>query len=558
MKILYFKKLLSALIFSGSGLFTLLFFSPLEVYLGNPSEFHVYADLAVIILLVAAAACTVIFAALISFLPTKILKFCNLGIFAVTVCFYLQAMLLNGELVILDGGSLQLSPSTKLVNGLLWLVVFGAVFGVWYLLKRCKKEKAFITVTKYMALALVLMQLTGIVSLYLGCDKAVNVSKSLYFSNEDELTVAKQKNVVYFVIDYCDGMIVQEALAQDPDMFRDFTGFTYYPNASFTHSRTYPAITYLLSGEKCWFDKPHTQYVDEVFQPDSYLAYIDKLGADVRVFTDTRYVGPSATAYIDNYKQTDSTKMSSVNIWGFLKETFKVSAFRGAPYATKSRFTYTTEAVNQASIVRQTDYAAVNDDLGFYENVNTKGVTVNQDYASAFRFYHMYGSHPGSVVNENAQYQENVTLPQALRGDLKIIAAYLQKLKDLGVYDETTVIITADHGHVAPTFSLPQTCLMLVKMAGDDSSLPVQTSQAPVCHDDLFATVIKGLGGDYTSYGPAIDEISETEERLRYHYNTVLEGGQEVLLNEYVISGDARDLNNYQATGKQWIIHYTI
>jgi hypothetical protein len=164
------------------------------------------------------------------------------------------------------------------------------------------------------------------------------------------------------------------------------------------------------------------------------------------------------------------------------------------------------------------------------------------------------------VINENGEYQENVTLTQALRGDIKVISAYLKELKDKGVYDDTTVIVTADHGHVAANFSMPQTCIMLVKMAGTNSEEPVRVSAAPVCHEDLFATVIKGLGGDYSSYGKAIDEISETEERVRYHYNTVIdmEKNQEILLNEYEITGDARDINNYRITGKQWIIHYTV
>ena len=558
MRKLYWKKFLSALIFGGTGLFTLFFFSPLEVYLGNPSEFHVYADNAVVILLAAAALCTLIWSAAVSFLPTKVLKFVNMGVFALTLCAYVQALALNGALIRLDGERLELTSTIKIGNGLIWLGILAVVPVVWYLMKRLKKEKLYINITKYLAMALVIMQLTGIVSLYVNCDKSVNVSKSLYFSNEEELSVAKEKNVIYFVIDYCDGMIVQQALAEDPDMFRDLTGFTYYPNASFTHSRTYPAITYLLSGQKCMFDKPYTQYVDEVFHPDSYMAEIDALGADVRVFTDTRYVGQSATAYIDNYKQTDSTSLSTVNLWGFLKETAKVAAYRDMPYIAKSRFSYTTDAVNQGSVVRDTDYAKVNDDLAFYENVKTNGITVEGDYTAAFRFYHMFGSHPGAVINENGEYQEDVTLTQALRGDIKVISAYLQELKDKGVYDDTTVIITADHGHVGTQLSLPQTCIMLVKMAGSDGAAPVREVTAPVCHEDLFPTVIKGLGGDYAAYGKAIDEISETEERVRYNYNTVLEAGQEVRLDEYAIQGDARNIENYIPTGKQWEILHTI
>lgn len=555
---LYWKKFVSALIFGGAGLFTLLFFSPLEVYLGNSSEFHIYADNAIVILFAAAALCTLVWSAVVSFLPTKVLKFVNLGLFALTLCFYVQALALNGELIHLDGEQLLLSPVTKLTNGLIWLGILVAVPAVWYLMKRLKKEKLYINITKYLALALVVMQLTGVASLYFTYDKSVNISKGMYFSNQQELSVAGQKNVVYFVIDYCDGLVVQDALSQDPELFAEFTGFTYYPDASYTHSRTYPAITYLLSGQKCFYDKPYTQYADEVFQGDSFMAGIDGLGTDIRLFTDTRYVGPSALEYVDNYKTVLPTSLSSVKPLGFLLQAWRVSNFRGAPYWAKSLFTYTTDEVNEASVIYPTDYATLFDDLAFYENIQTAGVSVNREFTSAFRFYHMFGSHPGAVINENAEYQENVTLTQALRGDIKVISAYLRELKDSGVYDETTVIVTADHGYVSTNLIKSQTCIMLVKMAGANAQEPVRVSAAPVCHEDLFATVIKGLGGDYTSYGKAIDEISETEERVRYHYNTVLENGVDTRLEEYVIKGDARNIENYRATGKQWIVAYTL
>lgn len=560
MKKLYWKKFLSALIFGGAGLFTLLFFSPLEVYLGNPSEFDVYADNAILLLLPTAALCTLVWSVVVSFLPTKVLKFVNLGVFAVTLGFYVQALAMNGALIHLDGNTLVLSSATKLTNGLIWLGILVAVPAVWYLMKRLKKEKLYINITKYLALALVVMQLTGIVSLYVGCDKSVNVYKSMYFSNEEKLTLAKENNVVYFIIDHCDGELSEALYAQDPEWFGEFTGFTYYPDTSFTHSRSYPAITYLLSGKRCYFDKPYTQFVDESFQGNSLLKDIDAMGADVRVFTESRYVGASAIPYVDNYKVDDSTKLSAVNIKGFLKQSLKMSAFRGAPYVVKDCFAYTTEQVNDASVIRQSDYAHTRNDLMFYDEIKTDRVQVNEDYNGAYRFYHMVGSHPGAVVNENAEWEEGVSLGQALRGNVKIISEYLRQMKELGIYDNSTIIVTADHGYVNNKLSRPQTCIMLVKMAGDDSSKPMQVSEAPVCHDDLFATVIKGFGGDYSSYGKAIDEISETEERVRYHYNTVLDvnTGLEILLDEYAITGDARDINSYRFTGNQWTIHYTI
>ena len=100
---------------------------------------------------------------------------------------------------------------------------------------------------------------------------------------------------------------------------------------------------------------------------------------------------------------------------------------------------------------------------------------------------------------------------------------------------------------------------MLAKPSGVDDSQPIKTSMAPVCHEDLFATVIEGLGGDTEKYGRTIWEIGENEERERKFYHTALYSDEdgEVALREYTVKGDARLLESYKLTGKHWDVNYS-
>ena len=559
MKKLYFKKLISSLIFSGAGLFTLLFFAPLEVILGNPTDFRIPINATVIILGVAAVVATLVFSLLVSFLPTKTLKMLNLCILGVTLCYYVQSLFLNGELIRLDGEKLNLSNSTIIINAVIWLVIFAAVLVLWLIFKKASKEKLYITATKFIAGALVIMQITGFLSLYLGYDKSANISKELYFSTDGRLEVSSKNNVIYFIIDYCDSTIVNATLKEDPALFDGLEGFTYYPNNLFTHCRSYPAITYLLTGEKCYYDTPDQEFVNQTFKESSFIKTIDAGGTDIRVYTDSRYAGADARLYVDNYKSAHSGGLSDVKPFEFICQALKVSGFRGMPYAVKKFFAYDTETVNDKSLVRVNDFAQILKDLDFYDAIKNTGVSVNEKYSSAFRFYHMYGSHPGATVNENAEYAADVTLTQALRGDLKIIKTYLSQLRELGVYDNTTVIITADHGEYMGSLIQPQTCLLLVKEAGADSNAPIKTSTAPVSHEDLFATTISALGGSHQEFGTPVGQIAENSNRTRYHYNTELgSDGKETVMKEYAVEGDARDLNNYRFTGNQWKVNYSI
>lgn len=555
----YFRKFLSSIIFSGFGIFTLLFFSPLEVYMGNPNDFRFFIDSALFILGIASLASTLLFSAAVSFLPTKILKVLNLTVFSLGICYYLQALLLNGSLSILTGENFSVATSTVIVNILIWCLIFAVVFASWYIFKKLCKERLYINTVKYIALALIAMQLTGFFSMYISYDKNVNLSKSLYCSTEGQLEVSKNNNVIYFVIDYCDTRFVNDALNEDPSLFEYFNGFTYYEDNVFTHSRTFPAITYMLSGEKCYYDKDYKDYVNDSIRDSEFLNEIDDSGADIRLYTDPKLVGTDSNKLFDNYKKDDKIG-ANMKIKGFLIQSLKVSGFRGMPYIAKKHFFYDTESVNASSIAQTHDVAPINDDLAFYDSLLSDKVSVNENYSSAFRFYHMFGSHPGATINENAEYMMWVSLSQALRGDLKIIEEYLEQLKSIGAYDDSTIIITADHGEYKGRFDKPQTCLLMVKEAGADTTKPIQISQAQVSHENIFPTIIKAIGNDHTKYGKALDEVSETETVKRYIYNTEVddETRYETVMKEYLIEGDASDMNNYSATGREWNVNSTV
>lgn len=556
MKKLYFKKLVSSLIFSSTGIFTLLFFSPLEVYLGNPTDFRVPIGASVLILGLASLILTLVFSFAVSFLPVKVLKHVNLSVLGLTLCYYVQALFLNGKLIRLDGEKLVLSASTKIINLVIWIVLLAAVFVGWVICKKLKKEKVYITATKWVAAAIAVMQITTFASLVIGYDTSDNETKGLYFSLDGRMEVAQENNVVYFVIDYCDGDIVKETLAEDPTLFDGLDGFTYYPNNVYIHGRSYPAITYLLTGEKCYYDKTVNEYINDSFKDNAFINAVDKSGADVRYYTDPRYVGAQAKPYVDNYKSASENSLSEVKPFGYVIETLKVSGFRGLPYIVKEKFAYDTEEINEGALIRKTDYAQHLNDLALYKEMKTKKVSVNEDYTSAYRFFHMYGSHPGAYVNENAEYEKGVTLPEALRGDMKIIKEYISQLKALGVYDNTTIIITADHGRFTGTMDAPQTCLMLVKPAGADSTKPVVTSEAAVSQENLYATVLEALG---QSSGGYKESILTADEETRYIYHTELgSDGKEAVLQEYEVSGDATRLDSYSKTENKWEIKYSI
>ncbi len=75
---------------------------------------------------------------------------------------------------------------------------------------------------------------------------------------------------------------------------------------------------------------------------------------------------------------------------------------------------------------------------------------------------------------------------------LNIVAEYLRDLKDSGLYDEATIVVTADHGewYLADEITGPTAPMLMVKpsTAAGGSDAPVKTSDAPTGHLDLART----------------------------------------------------------------------
>ena len=432
-----------------------------------------------------------------------------------------------------------------------------------------KKEQLARSVVMFLALSLTVMQLTAFVSTVFTSDGMTGsgVQKNYYLSDIGEYEISDGKNTVMFIIDTCDGRYLEQAISEYPDIFDGLDGFVYYPNATSTHSRTYPSVPYLLTGEICHFDKPYSEYVDEAYKNNSYIEDIKATGCNIGLYTNNQYVANKGMMSIDNSVSNSETRISFI---GTLKQMGRISLYRNVPYALKSRFRYGGESVNENVIFipkSAPQRCITSNDVVFYNRLVSDGIAVSGSYSKAFRLYHMWGAHPGGKFDQNMQPAKQGSTTQCIRGNFLIIQDYIRQMKELGVYEDSTIIITADHGSSNGSsdkrplvIDSAPTVAMLVKPSGCGmSNEGVTTSTAPVCHADLFSTVIASLDGNYEKYGTPVWNHTEGEQRIRYYYNQALYSDEdgEIALREYAVTGDARDVSNWKLTGNDWDILYS-
>ena len=213
----------------------------------------------------------------------------------------------------------------------------------------------------------------------------------------------------------------------------------------------------------------------------------------------------------------------------------------------------------------------ITNDAGFYEKLSStqKLSVVDNDSTGSFRLIHLNGPHYPYILDADAQLSDNSDRVTQTRASFRIVSEYIEQMKQLGVYDDATIIITADHGYRSESNfdcinnELVMSPVMLVKPAqsSTDASRPLQVSQVSVDNVDVMATALTGAPNiDATEYPDSMLSMQDTD-RTRYFYfcikdETLAEKGW----MELQITGDALDANNWTPTGlvydnslEQWV-----
>ena len=535
---------------------TYVFFAPMEVILLNHTEFYYTIEsfwwFQLLLTVLAAGLMTLITMVFPGKVRTAIASL-SLGAGSAA---WIQIMFMNGGMVRLTGDQMTVSETETTVNLVIWIAVVAAVFAAVQLAEHKKKKTG-----PWMAFAagfLTAVQLAAFVSLLLTTDFAGD-SDGHSFTRKGEFELSDGRNVVVFLMDAADGEYVHQMLDEYPELNEQLNGWTYYPNATSKYSRTFPALTYMLSGGMSHLDVPVKEYVDTSFDNSDFLQNMYDAGTDIRIFTmDRAYVSTGADGMIRNARK-DSNRISDLNLIGLEKGLARISLFKCLPYAAKKLVTYDVAVLNITAF--RDRFYTWHDPTVYNDFAGRNVMKTTGDYQKAFRLYHLWSAHRAAGWNDRLVVTgQEVPSYVRLKGSFLLLETYCDEMKKLGVYDDSLIIVTADHGEsVGDPVNLVQyraACpLLMVKYPHSEETGRLTVSSAPVAHDDLFATITDALDAKRSGAGSGtpVQDIREGDERERFYYYTAEnKRGTPIRMVEYVIRGDAEHFENWQETGNTW------
>lgn len=539
--------------------FTFIFFGPCELYLQNTSDMTFPFSLLAPVAALAGLGVFAVLLAILLLLRGKPFNYAVSLLFAATLAGYLQGNFWNVDHGTLDGSAVTW-PDYKwamLKDLALWMAVIGAVFLLLYFSRRLW-TRALETVS----LLLAAVQAVALVSLA----GAANLSgaQERYLSTEGMFELSSQRNVVLFLLDRCDCSYLDEVIAQHPEWADDLGGFTSYQDFTGSFSRTYASVTYLLTGvrdgDAAPFETPKQDYLSRAWERSSFLSELHDSGCQVGLYSHVGDVVGSmdnVVGRIDNIGQSTVSYSRRV----MLAKMLELSAYRYAPEALKPYFQLYTGELDAVQASSSQDLYQI-DDAEFWSRYRSQGLSVNSGLSGCFRFYHLQGGHSPFNLNEAGGRVETGGDEAAryaqVTGDMEMIFRYLDELREKGLYDRTTVVITTDHAIDYPDWPTvlsrldsPRLIPLLVKPAHADPGQPMALSHKQVCQDNLRSSIAGWFGLDAAKYGRTIESIGEDEPMTRTFwmllYDEALET-RDAYMGTYEITGDGRDFSNWDLT----------
>lgn len=558
------KRILPAALIATFATGTLLVVAPYEIVAANgDSLIFRLDDVWVPIALAALVVDIIVFIVLMLFRGRAFKTACAI-VLAFGICCYLQALFMNFALPTANGDPVKWEEftATAIESALLWVAVFAIVI-IFSIRASWRMQR----VAPLIAAAMIFIQGAGVASLFMNQQAAqepahsIEGSEATYITMDRLFDLAPSNNVVVFLLDATDLQDMNRLLDEQPEKFVGFDDFTYFNDVSGSMIPTRYGVPFLLTGELPSKDEPFQTFVDERFNRSAFIEDIAGQNYSVGIYTDNLFNGlNNISKHADNiHPLRDTYKLEAPE--STVQVLWKCALYRDMPWLFKPYFWYYTEEINDsaAPLGNGSDGSLpyrVND-ASLYKGLQSRGLQIVDDGSKgAFRFIHMMGAHHPFTLEENGEVTNGQsTLDEQTIGAFHIVESYLQEMRELSVYNDSTIIITSDHGFFEwgrPEITREASPIMLVKPANPESpGSPLVRSDVPITHGHFHPTVMQAVGGDWGAYGtPALDEVDNRD--LRYFLMTDHDGKLDRHIIEYVIDGPAADFSNWKPTGFVW------
>lgn len=557
----YIRRALIA--FAPTFLLSFMFFvwGSMEVYFSNDTDFPFTYAQAVPPLFLAAFIVAFVTAAIIGLTRKRLYRLLTGIVLGTALACYVQNTFLNLDLGLLEGNDINWAAfgNHGTVNLLIFIGIILLVVIYAQVFKRKWRESALA-----LCAVLFMMQFSAfLVGSVNNLSAQERNPRDYVLAGNEQFTLSKNENTVVFVLDYFANTYYEEAARAFPYIRDYFADFTYYNNCDPTYIGTFPSMTHLLTGARYDTSVPIGAWFEQAWNSGSANTFYDALEQNnytTRLYsTSAKSMGLMyAEDRIDNLINVSQVENARVISHEYLfKRLLTLSCYRYLPHEFKKHFVLNTGNFSYISTVNLDNVSSVQNRANFYYTLKGGGLHLSDTDENLFVIQHLRGTHPPRYYTENFDYDEGATLAQTAAANLMLVETYIERMKELGVYDNATIIITSDHGDKDNNMQV----IYFIKEPGEHKQ-QMAVSNAPISHLDFQGTVLKNMGLDAPGERTTIYDFPAGTMRERTvmcnamdrHYPRVKKFNSSALgthtaMYEYTYEGNLRELRKQVRRG---------
>lgn len=456
--------------------------------------------------------------------------------YIVFIFIYIQGNYLTKNLPSLDGTTIEWGDQ-YLKNNIISFVVLMVILITEFILLKKLKLKRTIKTNNFIIIAIFLMILTSFISRLL----IPGVFREKVVANATTRNInnaSSDKNFFIFLVDAVDSSAFSKVLNESPEYSSTFTDFTYYPDTVSAYLFTRDSIPFIFSGKWNKNEKDFNEYSNEAFE-DSLL---------LKTLKDNDYQ-MNFYEYQVSWNSRKAEIFSNIDIYNnviekkeLCKNLTKYILFKYLPYSLKQYSKIETMDFDSCKVEQNSTFFKWDNNIA-YNTIKDNEMKIEEN--KYFQFIHIEGGHVPFDYdgNVNKISEKEGTYELKLKATLNIVNSFINRLKENNVYDNSAIIVMADHGYWYES-SGRQNPILYVK--GINEHHEMISSEKPVSYEDLN-DIYTGLLEGKTS-----EELLQNikPNRIRRFIDNEFESENNMI--EYEQRGKAWDNSTSFATGKEF------
>ena len=538
---LKFKQFVPAIILSFVIGFMFFLYEPITLYANNINDF--WFDLYIIIgpAVLSCSLCSISIIVLFSVFyiishyvhkPTPYYA-AFLLVFTFFLISYIHGNFVNGSLPSLNGETIEWqSFHTESTISIVICVITVSILIVSILKFGLKNTVRY---SAYLSLIIFGMLSVSLVTTLITTDALKSKTVLTYATTDNINTYSNKHNFLIVLVDAVDSARFVEATKNNSLYEETFKDFTYYPDTVGAYNLTRDSIPFIFSGK---WDKNETDfnnYSTNAFNSSPLFAELES-SQYMMNFYENEFTWQDRKAFTFSNITSHNKELNKAT---YLKNIIRYDLFKYTPWFLKPYIHY--EKID--FLTTQATEERTNFDWG--NLVNYQNILANQPIVTdqkLFQFLHLEGAHVPYNLNSNVEPIENGTYEEKCLATLKIINAYLKRLRDNNLYDNSSIIIMADHG---VNYVANPNPILYIKGIKESHSL--QTSDKAIWYPDLLNAFSDLLAGKSSS-----ELFSEITDEHRDRYIIQIPYQHEEHMVEWVQTGKAWDPATLKQTGKEY------